>query len=551
MISRRLLYAVPIALALGFLGWSSVRQFRHGREDNVLRISHTQAPAVVAGFNRIAREYEALHPGVKIEQIVLPPRSYTAWLRTRLVGEVAPDIVELSGWMDDAADYARYYRDLTPDLLAPNPYNRGTDLEAVRWRDTYLTGIPEVPNYFQTLLAYHSVPSSFITYRLIYNEELLHKLGYAHPPRTAGELTEMADAITRRAREENLSLIPIATESENGRTLLEGILRASTQETLLRIDPYGNWWNWDDEVSAAYLLGRWTLRTPEVQRGIDAMGQLGRKLPPGFMQVSKGEGTFLFMQGKAVFLLAPSFEYTLFRTHCRFPLGVVRVPATLSPNDRLNAEGNVFPSVNLGVVKAGKNQELALDFLRYLGSREGNRHFTETALMLPAISGLKPQPEIAEFAPVIAGRPPGLAIWLFGKADYFFINQRLHELIGPNGSTERFISSLEEPYRENQINALRRRTLLTRDTGKRLDTVLAALDRLKVHGEDAATLQRNEDQILETQVIFDSRAAYFELVLAQATRPDPAEPYFAPLPDRPAPLPVATDRSDAGPPDAP
>jgi len=536
---RVILSTVPIVLALGFLGWSLIRQFRHGREGNVLRISHTQAPSVAAGFDRIAREYEALHPGVKIEQIVLPPRSYTAWLRTRLVGEVAPDIVELSGWMDDAGDYARYYRDLTPDLLAPNPYNRGTDLESVRWRDTYLTGIPEVPNYFQTLLAYHSVPSSFITYRLIYNEELLKKLGYMQPPRTAVELTEMADAITRRAREENLPLIPIATENENGRTLLEGILRASTQQTLLRIDPYGNWWNWDDEVSAAYLLKRWTLRTPEIQRGIDAMGQLGRTLPPGFMQVGKGEGTFLFMQGKAVFLLAPSFEYTLFRTHCQFPLGVVRVPATLSPNDRLNAEGNVFPGVNLGVVKAGKNQELALDFLRYLGSREGNHHFTETALLLPAIDGLKPQPEIAEFAPVIAGRPPGLSIWLFGKADYFFINQRLHELIGPNGSTERFISSLEGPYRENQINALQRRTLLTRDTGRRLDTVLAALDRLKVHGEEAATLQRNEDQILETQVIFDSRAAYFDLVLAQAVQADDAEPYFAPLPDRSSPLPLS------------
>jgi hypothetical protein len=270
------------------------------------------------------------------------------------------------------------------------------------------------------------------------------------------------------------------------------------------------------------------------------MGKLGRELPPGFMQVSKGEGTFLFMQGKAVFLLAPSFEYTLFRTHCKFPLGVVRVPATISPSDRLNAEGNVFPSVNLGVVKTGAKQDLALDFLRYLGSREGNRLFAETALMLPAITGLAPREEISAFAPAISGRPPGLSIWLFGKADYFFINQRLHELIGPSGSTERFIASLEGPYRENQVTALERRTLLTRDTGKRLDTVLAALDRLKVHGEDAATLQRNEEQILETQVIFDSRAAFFELVLREAAQPDDAEPYFAPLPERPAPLPPST-----------
>ncbi len=536
---RLILIAVPIALTLGFLGWSLARQLRHGRDDQTLRIAHTHAfPAVIAGFDRLAREYERHHPGVKIEQIVIPQRSYTAWLRTRLVGEVAPDIVELSGWMDDAADYARYYRDLTPELLAPNPYNRGTELEAVRWRDTFLTGIPEVPNYFQTLLAYHSVPGSFITYRLIYNEELMRRFGFDRPPLTAPELAEMGASIARQAREQSLQIIPVATENENGRTLLEGVIRSATQETLLKIDPYGNYWNWDDEVSAAFLLGRWSLRTPEVTRGIDAMGQLGRVLPPGFLQVGKGEGTFLFMQGKAVFLLAPSYEFTMFREHCRFSLGIARVPATLSPADHLNAEGNVFPIANLGIVKAGDKQAIALDFLRYFGSREGNRLFTETGLWLPAITGLVPRPEIAEFAPAISGRPPGLAIWLFGKADYFLVNQRLHELVGPDGSTERFISGLESPFRASQVHALRKRTTLTRDIGKRLDTVLAALDRLKVHGEDAATLQRNEAQILESQIIFDSRAAYFELVLDQAAKPADAEPYFVPIPDRPAPLPA-------------
>ena len=88
---------------------------------------------------------------------------------------------------------------------------------------------------------------------------------------TSGD--ERAD-VPGRARDENLSLIPIATESENGRTLLEGILRASTQETLLRIDTYGNWWNWDDEVSAAYLLKRWTLRTPQGPETFTVTGRM-------------------------------------------------------------------------------------------------------------------------------------------------------------------------------------------------------------------------------------------------------------------------------------
>ena len=535
---RRMLQLLGAFLVAGFLVWSAQRQWRHQRQDDVLRISHTQgSPAPIAAFERLAREYERRHPGVKIEQIVIPPRAYTAWLRTRLVGEVAPDIVEISGWMDDAADYARYYRDLTPEVLAPNPYNRGTDLEHTRWRDTFLTGIPESPNYFQNLLAYHSVPGSFLSFRLIYNETLLKQLGYTEPPRTAPELADLCADIARRARDENLQLIPLATETENGRTLLDGIIRSATQETLLQIDPYANYWNWDDEVAAAFLLGRWSLRTPAVRRGIEAMGRLGRELPPGFMQIGKGEGTFLFMQGKAVFLLAPSFEYTLFRERCRFPIGIIRMPATLSRDDHANTEGNVLPLVNLGVVKSGRQQELAVDFLRYMGSREGNRLFTETALLLPAITGLTPRTEIAEFTPVITGRPPGLSLWLFGKADHFTINQRLHELTGPNGSADAFITSLEGPYRQSLEQALQNRAGLTREVGKRFDTVLAALDRLKAHGEDASSLQRNEDQILESQIIFDSRAAYLDLVLAQARDPENGAAWFAPIPARPTPYP--------------
>lgn len=509
---------------------------RDHQEDTVLRIAHVNSFSTVRGaFDRVAREYEQLHPGVRIEQILVPTRTYTTWLRTRLVGDVAPDIVEMKGDLLNE-DHVRFFRELTHELNVPNPYNQGTPLANVRWRDTFLTGIQERPNYVEALLAFYSVPSSFATYRLIYNRDLLEKtFGQTEPPKTAYELAALCEEISRRSQEEKLGLVPIAIENENGRLLLEDILRSATKETMLQIDPYGHYWNWDDEIAVAYLLGRWSFQTPEVRAGLESMSALGRELPQDFLQVGKGEGTFSFMQGKAVFLVTPSFEYTMFRASCPFPLGVARTPVSGNDPTDITTEGNIQPAANLGVVRTSSNAELAVDFLRFLGSQHGNRIFSETSLWLPSIKGISPPAALADFAPLNTGRPPGLSLWVFRKSDHIDVNRHLHRLIGPHGSADKFIQALEPEFAAVFRRGLLDRARLARMVGQRFDSVLGAHDRLAAAGDRTESPERNPARILEVQTIYESRAAYYDLVL-DATDPTPAA-YFAPLAERPSPIP--------------
>jgi raffinose/stachyose/melibiose transport system substrate-binding protein len=534
--SSRWFFVVLAALAV--LAWAGLRRdaTAAGSPETVLRVAHMNSyPAVMAAFDRVARDYERLHPGIRIEQILVPQRMYPAWLRTRLVGGVAPDLVEITGATTNE-DVARYFRDLTQELRQPNPHNRDTALANIPWGATFVTGLQERPNYIEPLVAYYSVPLSLATHRLIYNRDLLEKtFGVTELPRTAAALAKLCAQIAERSRADNLGIIPFATEGDNGREFLKGIMRAATEETLLQLDPYGNYWNWDDEIAIAWLLKRWSLETPALRTALGAMGDMGRQLPPGFLQFGKGEGTFQFLQGKAVFLVAPSFEFTMFRESCAFPLGIMAAPV-VGDRSRPSAEGNIVPVASLALPLQAPNAALALDFLRYLSSQPVNRVFTETSLWLPAVKGFAPVAELAAFAPESAGRPPGFSLWLFSRADYLTVERHLHELIGPGGSVERFTDALRSDFGPGVRTGLKRRGQLARQVTQRLDTVLGAADRLAANGaDDSAAAERNPARILEVQVIFEARAAYYDLALKAAD----AEPgsYFAPLPDRPPPLP--------------
>lgn len=512
---------------------------RNQPEGAVLRIAHANSfHTIKAGFDRVAREYERLHPGVRIEQILVPQRSYISWLRTRLAGGIAPDIVEMNGALRNE-DHVLYFHELTQDLAKPNPYNAGTPLEGRRWRDTFLTGLQERPNYVDSLLAFYSTPSSYLTYRVICNRDLLEKtFGRSEPPRTAQAFAAFCDEITRRSRAENLGIVPIAIENENGRTLLEGIMRNATQDVLLQIDPYGHYWNWDDEVAIAYLLRRWSFATPAVQAALTEMSLLGRALPPGFDQVGKGEGTFSFMQGKAVFLIASSLEYTMFREVCPFPLSVARLPAAGNDPRFVSTEGNVQPVGSFGIVNNAGKKDLAVDFLRFLGSQPGNRMFIETSRWLPAVKGIPAPAELTKFVPDITSRPPGLSPWMFGKGDHIDINRHLHALIGPHGSADTFTAELGPEFGGIMRRSLAKSSgvlINSRQVSQRFDTVMGSHDRLVAAGTRTEETERNTARILEVQAIYESRVAYYELAL-DATDETPGE-YFAPLPPRPLPVP--------------
>jgi len=484
-------------------------------EERVLRVAHVNLdPPVRAAFDEVARAFEAQRPGVKVEQIAVPLRMYHAWQRTQLVGGTPPDLMELLPSVREE-DLVQYYRDLTPALLASNPHNDGTSLADRPWRETFVTNLGETPNFVSTLLRYYSVPGSIVTWRLVYNEALLRdEFGLAAPPRTVTELAAQCDHIARVSRQRGLGVVPLVAENWKGRALLMGIARSATASLQLALDPLGTYYNWDDELAAAFLLGRWSFDTPAWRDALAQMRAVGRHLPGGFLQLADGDGSFKFTQGRAVFFVAVSREFTNLIDQCEFSLGVADLPQADSPGARPVAEGNVLSLASLAVTQASQQPALALDFLHFLTSQAGNRRFAARSRWLPAVQGIAPAPELQRLAPNRRGDPPGFAPWMIGASGTdLLVNRELHVLLSHGGSVEEFLAAVRPQWRDNLIHGLRRMVQNNRRLIEQLDVMLGAGDRLEApaFGEDG--IMSGNDALFETQAVIELRNAYYNLML--------------------------------------
>ena len=174
----------------------------------IIRMAHWQLePPVRAAFDKIARVYMDEHPGVTIEMIAVPERTYAQWFMTRLVGGFAPDLVEIRN--TDAALTSRYFMPLTEWMEKPNPYNAGTPLADVIWRTTFIDGLDNDSAYHPQLLDYYAVPVSQFTNRIIYNSTLWREiLGNTPHPKTYEEFSALCARFTEEAEKAGRNVVP-------------------------------------------------------------------------------------------------------------------------------------------------------------------------------------------------------------------------------------------------------------------------------------------------------------------------------------------------------
>ena len=64
----------------------------------------------------------------------------------------------------------QYLVPLTAHIGQPNPYNDGTVLEGVPWRDTYVDGMEG--GYFFHVMEFFSIPTTLDNIRIFYNKDL-------------------------------------------------------------------------------------------------------------------------------------------------------------------------------------------------------------------------------------------------------------------------------------------------------------------------------------------------------------------------------------------
>ncbi|MFZ9683603.1 MAG: carbohydrate ABC transporter substrate-binding protein, partial [Cephaloticoccus sp.] len=115
-----------------------------------IRIAHWQIEeGPPAAMDALIERYEELNPHINVEQVMVPGNVYKQWLRTQLIGGESADIIEFGSFIGGVSDIPpRFFDPISSYLEESNPYNVGTPLEGVRWRDTFVDGLNTPPDTY-------------------------------------------------------------------------------------------------------------------------------------------------------------------------------------------------------------------------------------------------------------------------------------------------------------------------------------------------------------------------------------------------------------------
>lgn len=484
----------------------------------VIRIAHWQLEDGVSdAIDAAARDYERLHPDVRIQQMRIPERVYPNWVTTQLVGGIAPDLVQIGKGID-AERLVRYFRPITDDVMLPNPYNRGTTFETTPWRDTYLDGM--VSGFDEAQQDYYGAPLFMATVRMYANVTLLHQItGATELPRSLDELLALCSQAEAYAQQSGRPLMPIAGSRYNAPFLIERLFRSVTQRLNLELSTNRQLTTDSEHLMAALLQGTWDLDTPSIRAGLTLAGDVGRQMQPGFLQLAREDATFLFQQNRALFIATGSWDATTLINSSPFEIRVFDLPIPHPTHPAYgkhllgrHSEASLRSYGPFGVSRVSAHPDIALDFMRFITSIAQNQHFADRSGWLPVIDGVRPRENIAAFAPVVDGYPDGFYLAL-GPDMTRVVNSQLHQLIAQGGSVERFVSESAAPLRaaarSDLSRALRSRTVQI----ARADLSLAAEEILAGSDPQAGENRRAQGQ-RERQFASEIQLAHLSPALA-------------------------------------
>lgn len=460
---------------------------RHTTEESrtdrvIIRISQWQLEGGVRdAMDAIIRRYEELNPKVHVVQIAVPDAVYQPWVQTQMVGGLGPDIAEYSWpW----PDLARNFQPITAEVMQPNPYNQGTPLEGVPWRDTFIDGMSGPDNYVQSLSDYYGVSLTTHVMRIVYNKTLLRAVtGRDTPPTTYREMMAFAAQVRTYAQNRALKLSPLANSRTTNTNLTGEILGSLTPKLAEGID-YQHRLKLDPtDLGVSYLRGEWSYDSPPMIAALSALKEYGAMCTPGFMQRERDSALTDFVAGRAVMIVTPSWEASSLLQLCPFPIGAFRYPYPREDDPVYGryatspmSEGQLLTGMPFYLNRHTKHRAEALDFLRFLGSQEGSSIFTRVSNWQPVVRGV----QASDFANQFKLQPDGYS-WYSGFFDpsgqadsQKFIRGEMGRLWNNDGSVEAFRAVLRAGVESRVREDFRRDSIAAASNSRREDVIAAA-----------------------------------------------------------------------------
>ena len=514
-----ILRVLGIALLVGCYVASAWRVARLETRENDrqrihLRFTHDMLHASVRrAYADAIADYRQLHPEVEIDVLEVPSGMFRTWRKTRLVGETPPDMIRMGDGLNDE-ELAQYFVPLTSYVEQPNPYNRGTPLEGVPWKDTIIDGMSSDQSYSRGLLEYYGITHVTRTYRFYCNLDLLRRItGSERLPATLAEFFALVETIQKWARARGEPVVPIAAYNESHAALLTPLIKLQTQRLSLAVNRSRTLTVSKNQAALAWLRGDWAVDTPPVTDGWEMMKRMSSGLHPSFIQAQRNDATLGFLQQQAVMIASGTYDADDFMNHGRIRCGVFRLAPPDASDERFGR--NVIgasPDPNIGggagtfgILRASPHFDVALDFLRFITSAANNQKLAATMQLLPAVVGVPPDPRLEGFAIQTEGWPDGLDPQFtdWGNREIFrTVSVNLFRLVSPGGSVADFTRSLADAFPAAMQRGLEHVLRESVQRAQRTDSALIANQQL-ADPVGAAKVSR----LLEIQAVSESEQA--------------------------------------------
>lgn len=332
------------------------------------------------GVAEAIRRFEQLKAAegqkVRIIQSAVPSRGYQQWFLTQLIGGNPADVIKLLDGNPQL--FYRYFVPLTPYVDKPNPFNQGTVLEGVPWRDTFIDNMERALD--ATYSEYYGVGNTFHVYRLFVNVDLLEKAtGSREPPRDVSEWLDDCAKLKQYGKEIGMPIIPIGVRGFDKDTIRWLFQYYFSQMTGNLNDEGGTF---GDSASSADVL-EWMEKDPQVRERIcavvDVVKQIGLNFGEGFTAMDVEQTKFLFHSGLTGFF--PDGTWNAWSLVNNSPFEVAIIPLPLLGHNHEHSkyftgritEAGRHVGGKMGITKATKHFELALEFLQFYTSYEINQ----------------------------------------------------------------------------------------------------------------------------------------------------------------------------------
>ena len=409
-------YALVAVAVFFFCALFSVLSYREKETPPgtvVLRFGHWQLETGVRdALNEMARDYQKIHPNVRIVQDAVPDSIYGQWISTQFMGGTAPDIVQIGKLpaQQMLSYYNRYCIPLSEYVNRPNPYNRGNEFENVPLRQTYKDGMRA--GYIQEMQEYMTIPLSQFTTRVFYNKNLLKELtGRISPPQNYRDFLEVCRKIKGCKDKLGRQYAPIVGSTFHFGLWTGPMADMLTYELMDKADFNRDGFVGNDELYVAIMTGLLSFKSRPIEARFQMIREIASFCQPGFTGLGRDEGVFMFAQQRAVFITTGTWDARSLMNQCKshFDLGIIDYPI---PGRDDPAYGDVvkgpryenpFTGFPFSVVNSSRHQEQAIDFLLFLSAKSQNEKLNRIIGWIPVIIGAEPDEFLKDFKPRLEG----------------------------------------------------------------------------------------------------------------------------------------------------